>query len=1289
MHNQICPTAGRFTQTQSGLRCLLLLALLLLGNCALLTSVTWAASGDITTVAGNGTRGFSGDGGLAATTYHFRAVATNSAGTTNGSDATFTTLETPSLIVTTLGDVVDNTDGLTSLREAISFANARAGADTIGFATGVRGTITLSQIADADASYGPSALLVTDQLTINGPGASLLAIERNGGAAFRLIRIAPATNFTLSGLTLRGGSALGAPKANQQFQRGREGGGILVADGVPSDPTKSSGGTLAGAVSVSDCVFSGNSAGRYGGGFYADEAASVVNAQFLNNTTAEDGGGFDAEGTVKVSGSTFSGNTTTVGGDGGAFYAGDQTTLSGSQFTGNSAADDGGAVYANDVMSVSNSSFDCNRSDSYGGAVYADGDATVSDCVFRNNSNTSSDDNDGGAVYADENATVSGCTFTGNSASDRGGGLFAFGDTATVNGCTFSGNTATSSGGAVFTSIGSLNLQNSTFNGNGAAEGGGLYLEADDGETISATNCTFSGNTASSGGGNLYVYNGTATIESCTFTLGSAPAGRGGGLACFSDNSTAARLHNTIVAGNNASDVDFVDGPNNTISSTGYNLIGSGNAAGVFNKTGDQTGVSDPGLAALAANGGPTQTHALQRTSPALSAGDTDLALDQRGQARPQGGADDIGAFESNLGGNTAPSVRDIAISLSEDAPRAFAATDFDGGFTDADAGDTTQSVSIVTLPTKGTLTFNGTAVVANQTIARADIAKLSYAPAANFFGADSFGYNASDGTAFAAQSAKVNLTIGAINDAPSFTVGNAQNINEDAGAQNVVGFATDISAGPTNESGQTLSFVVSTNNTALFSVQPAITPDGTLNYTPAPNANGAASVTVILKDNGGVADGGTDASLPQNFSIVVSAVNDAPSLELGNDPIVAKNVGAQSIAGFARNLSAGPADESGQTLNFVVTNDNNALFSVQPTIAPDGTLSFTPATDASGSAQVSVILHDSGGTANGGADSSAPRVFTITVTSNSINFGVSIVPNGPFTRDTVTAQLAVVAGTRATYSYEWFVNGASVQSGASRKLNLAPPGFGDKGDKITVTVTATTPSGGAGTATNFAIVRNSPPVAFSGTTTAKSGEETLIRFAPSGNPGGADADFEDLTYKRVGGPTNGTGDFFANEAGQTFLRYKSRRGFVGVEVVRFVAVDGQGRTSNVATLSIDVQGTPFSNPSAQDATGKTTSGVQVDVRITGSDPGGGKVTFKRVGGPKNGTGELVTLPSGTTVMRYTPRANFVGVEEIRFVALNSDGRPSKVATIRISVSASASGASAIRAGNAPSGGGS
>ena len=223
-------------------------------------------------------------------------------------------------------------------------------------------------------------------------------------------------------------------------------------------------------------------------------------------------------------------------------------------------------------------------------------------------------------------------------------------------------------------------------------------------------------------------------------------------------------------------------------------------------------------------------------------------------------------------------------------------------------------------------------------------------------------------------------LTLISVNQPPTFTKGADQSVQEDAGAQSIAGWATDISAGPANESSQTLSFLVTNDHNELFAVQPAVSPEGTLSFTPAPDASGTATVTVTLKDDGGTENGGQDASAPQTFTITVLPLNDAPSFVKGADQSVQENAGAQSIAGWATDISVGPANESSQTLTFLVTSDHNELFAVQPAVSPEGILSFTPAPDASGTATVTVTLKDDGGTENGGLDSSSAQTFVITV---------------------------------------------------------------------------------------------------------------------------------------------------------------------------------------------------------------------------------------------------------------------------------------------------------------------
>ena len=108
--------------------------------------------------------------------------------------------------------------------------------------------------------------------------------------------------------------------------------------------------------------------------------------------------------------------------------------------------------------------------------------------------------------------------------------------------------------------------------------------------------------------------------------------------------------------------------------------------------------------------------------------------------------------------------------------------------------------------------------------------------------------------------------------------------------------------------------------------------------------------------------------------------INQAPSFVKGSDQVVLANAAAQTVSPWATAISAGPASESGQRLDFTVTNDNNPLFSAQPSVDVDGTLHFTPAANQTGVANVSVTLRDDGGTDAGGVDTSATQQFTITV---------------------------------------------------------------------------------------------------------------------------------------------------------------------------------------------------------------------------------------------------------------------------------------------------------------------
>ena len=149
--------------------------------------------------------------------------------------------------------------------------------------------------------------------------------------------------------------------------------------------------------------------------------------------------------------------------------------------------------------------------------------------------------------------------------------------------------------------------------------------------------------------------------------------------------------------------------------------------------------------------------------------------------------------------------------------------------------------------------------------------------------------------------------------------------------------------------------------------------PNGDFTYTPPANAFGVANFTYEVEDN----NGATDTAV---VTITVTPVNDAPSFNLTGGVIAFEDAPfTQSLV--VQNSSAGPANEQDQSLFFLISNDNPDLFQIQPSVlASTGEVSFTPAADAFGSAQVELILLDDGGDANGGVNSSPPQTFTITI---------------------------------------------------------------------------------------------------------------------------------------------------------------------------------------------------------------------------------------------------------------------------------------------------------------------
>lgn len=171
-----------------------------------------------------------------------------------------------------------------------------------------------------------------------------------------------------------------------------------------------------------------------------------------------------------------------------------------------------------------------------------------------------------------------------------------------------------------------------------------------------------------------------------------------------------------------------------------------------------------------------------------------------------------------------------------------------------------------------GAVTLSGTLTALNAAIAGA-----TFAPPANFNGNANLTMVSNDNGSFGTDGPKSDsdvlaIQVTAVNDAPSFTIGANQTVTADAGPQTVPAFATAIAPGPADESGQALTFEVTPDLSALFAQAPAIAADGTLSYAPNPASTGVATISVVLRDDGGVAGGGVDASSPQTFTITIEA---------------------------------------------------------------------------------------------------------------------------------------------------------------------------------------------------------------------------------------------------------------------------------------------------------------------------------------------------------------------------------------------------------------------------------
>ncbi|WP_432944595.1 choice-of-anchor Q domain-containing protein [Kribbella sp. CA-253562] len=495
------------------------------------------------------------------------------------------------ITVTTTTDVVNGADGFTSLREAVSAANAAGTPTTITLAAAASYGLSLCGDDDTNAA-GDLDSTSAQPLTVDGNGST---IDQNCAGERVLDTTDSDGSIALQAVVLTGGDDVDGAALRHN-----------------------------GDASLTGVTVTANNAGT--GRVLASPLGGAVLDLTDSNIHDNTGTGVGLSlGTVHVTGTTISNNTGRgVGLTDGAL------TVTGSTITGN-----GG---------------DGVRTTGQGSGLF-----TLTSTTVHNNGGT------GVICSACGDLTITGSTITQNhpAGTSQGGGVQVLFDqdepddqpVVTVTESTISGNSRTGAGGGISTGIiensggpppAQILVVRSTISGNSAAgvgdsQGGGI--SALTGE-VRVDNSTVTGNSADAAGGGIYTLEHDVHLRHATVS-GNTAGGVGRNVA------TNAGLHTfgSILAGGTGSSDCGIE---LATTSTGYNLDGDGSCS--LAGTGDQSNVGSPQLAALASNGGPTQTMLPLAASPANglvpAAACTVLTTDQRGVARPQGTNCEAGATE-------------------------------------------------------------------------------------------------------------------------------------------------------------------------------------------------------------------------------------------------------------------------------------------------------------------------------------------------------------------------------------------------------------------------------------------------------------------------------------------------------------------------------------------------------------------------------------------------------------------------------------------------------------------
>ena len=266
---------------------------------------------------------------------------------------------------------------------------------------------------------------------------------------------------------------------------------------------------------------------------------------------------------------------------------------------------------------------------------------------------------------------------------------------------------------------------------------------------------------------------------------------------------------------------------------------------------------------------------------------------------------------------NDASLAMSLLVAIDED-------TTATGTLTATDADGDALTFSLSSGPSHGTATVNADG-------------SYTYAPTADYNGADSFTYAVGDGNG-GTSTATVNVTVVPVNDAPVADVASTA-VNEDTSVTGSLS-ASDVD-------GDALTFSLSSGPAHGSAT---VNADGTYTYAADADYNGTDSFTYAVDDgNGGVATG--------TVEVTVDPVNDAPV-------VAGTSVTVNEDSSLNASLAASDVDGDGLTFSLASGPSHGSA-----TVHSDGTFTYAPTADFNGGDSFTYTVADgNGGWATGTA---------------------------------------------------------------------------------------------------------------------------------------------------------------------------------------------------------------------------------------------------------------------------------------------------------------------------------